>query len=149
MQSLSDVVAKMKAAGFKLTVEAGRLVVSPASRLTTEQRAWIRAHRDEIVAELQRQRAAASLAVLLTLPDGFRFWLAPDDLEFETGGIPVLRRSVMDKLETAGEATAEQLRAVITSMRELGGELKVPPPVALEKRDSGEMSAPIAGEARP
>ncbi len=128
MPSLSDVVARMKAAGFRLTVEAGRLVVEPASKLTEEQRAWIRAHRDELMVLVRQREAAANLAVLLTLPDGFRFWLAPDGLEFETGGVPVLRRSVMDKLREAGGDTVEQLRAIITSMRELGGELSVAPP---------------------
>ncbi|MCW8966702.1 MAG: hypothetical protein OQK82_08480 [Candidatus Pacearchaeota archaeon] len=39
-------------AGFSLKSEGGNLLVEPASRLTDEQRAFIREHKPQLVAEL-------------------------------------------------------------------------------------------------
>lgn len=45
-------------AGFHLETDGERLVVSPASRLTVELRAFIRAHKLEIIRELRHGEAA-------------------------------------------------------------------------------------------
>ncbi len=149
-------IERMEQAGFRLMIKDGRLLVHPAGKLTPEQRAWLKAHKAEIIAELQRRRPGNGFAVLMELPDGFRYWLAPDGMEFDTGGLPVIRRSVLDKLEACGADVRAELRALFAGLRELGGELSVLPenagsePLpAPEKRASGEMSAPVSREVRP
>jgi hypothetical protein len=53
-----ELLERLRAAGFGLEVtDGGRLAVRPASRLTDEQRAAIRAHRDELAAALRRELA--------------------------------------------------------------------------------------------
>ena len=44
---------RMRAAGFTLELDGGRLMVEPLSRLTDAQRAYIRAHKPALVALLQ------------------------------------------------------------------------------------------------
>lgn len=44
----------IKSAGFDLRVEAGRLVVSPFSKLTEGQLAWLRSHKAEILDTLRQ-----------------------------------------------------------------------------------------------
>lgn len=43
---------RMRAAGFTLTVRDGRLIVTPADRLTTQQDAFLRVHKPALVALL-------------------------------------------------------------------------------------------------
>lgn len=43
------IMNKMRAAGFALSLEDGRLMVEPLSRLTDAQRAFIRAHKSALV----------------------------------------------------------------------------------------------------
>ena len=44
---------KMRRAGFALSVRDGRLIVKPLSRLSEPQRAYLRAHRNALLALLQ------------------------------------------------------------------------------------------------
>ena len=44
---------RMRAAGFALSVEGDKLIVTPASGLTDPQRAYIRAHKGELVGLLE------------------------------------------------------------------------------------------------
>lgn len=46
-------IHKVEAAGFTLKLRDSRLVVSPADKLTTEQRAFIASHKAALVADLQ------------------------------------------------------------------------------------------------
>lgn len=47
--ALVRAVKKMRAAGFALSLESGKLMVEPLSRLTDAQRAYLRAHRPALV----------------------------------------------------------------------------------------------------
>jgi len=60
-------------------------------------------------------------AYLLRLPDGRPFWLAPDDMRFDTRGYPVIRRSLMDQLMLDG-ADHETIRQVVMMIIELRGD---------------------------
>ncbi|GAB6048459.1 hypothetical protein JCM19379_22880 [Methyloparacoccus murrellii] len=51
---------RIRAAGFDLRVEAGRLVVSPFSKLSRLHRSYLTQYRDEIVAELLAAGPAAN-----------------------------------------------------------------------------------------
>lgn len=56
-------VKKMRQAGFVLSVRDGRLIVSPFSRLSDPQRAWLRAHKAALVALLSDADALAHALV--------------------------------------------------------------------------------------
>ncbi len=52
---------KIQHAGFDLSIsEAGALVVVPASKLTQEQREFLKAHKAEIIKELRHAEQAAN-----------------------------------------------------------------------------------------
>ena len=54
-------VAKMRQAGFLPALSpAGGLLIEPASKLTPEQRAYIRAHKVLLLEELRAERAPAN-----------------------------------------------------------------------------------------
>lgn len=117
--------------GFRYETHDDRLWIEPWERLTEQQREWFERYENLVVEEIQRQQQEnRRFAVLMSLPDGFRFWLAPDGMDFDHGDIPVLRRSVMDKLqaEADGSITKQQLEIVIQSLKTLGGDLSVLPP---------------------
>ena len=46
-------ISRIRQAGFTIGLTDGNLAISPASSLTDKRRAWIRAHKDELVAALQ------------------------------------------------------------------------------------------------
>jgi hypothetical protein len=70
MPESSDPLAILRAAGFTVTPAGGdKLKIVPFSRLTPELRAMVQAHRDEIIAALQRE---ASRFLHSALPDGYR-----------------------------------------------------------------------------
>ena len=48
---------RIQQAGFRLTVEDGRLLVEPFSRLSSDQIAFMQRHKAEIIAELQAANA--------------------------------------------------------------------------------------------
>lgn len=52
------ILADLRAAGFTLTVNDGHLEVGPGSRLTAEQVAAIKQHRDELITLLRGDTAA-------------------------------------------------------------------------------------------
>lgn len=52
-----DPLVELRAAGLTLTLEGGRLVVTPASSLTDVHRQTLREHRDAIVEALQAEAA--------------------------------------------------------------------------------------------
>ncbi len=54
-------VAKMRQAGFVLSVSnTGGLLIEPASKLTTEQRTFLKEHRDELLAEIRQAQEQAA-----------------------------------------------------------------------------------------
>ena len=56
-----NAVAKMRQAGFLPALSpAGGLLIEPASKLTPEQRAYIRAHKVLLLEELRAERAPAN-----------------------------------------------------------------------------------------
>ena len=72
-----NAVAKMRQAGFELAItKRGGLWVEPASRLTDEQRAYIRAHKVLLLEELRAECApvpeSPPLAVVNTDPHADR-----------------------------------------------------------------------------
>ncbi len=110
--------------GISISLDGGSLSVKPEN-IPARTVNYIRKHKPEIIKELSRKMPASNLAVLLSLPDGFRFWLAPDGMDFDAGDIPILRRSVMDKMRCSPDEVKKQLHTMITALREFGGELKV------------------------
>jgi hypothetical protein len=71
-------------------------------------------------------REACGFACLMQLPDGRKFWLAPDGMQFDAGCIPILRRSIMDKLTASGADIKIEVRKLIDTLHEFGGELCMP-----------------------
>ena len=72
-----NAVAKMRQAGFLPALSpAGGLLIEPASKLTPEQRAYIRAHKVLLLEELRAERApvpeSPPLAVVNTDPHADR-----------------------------------------------------------------------------
>ena len=130
---ISKALYWLKEHGFRYEVHDGRLWIEPWEQLSQEQQEWLVKYEEAVVDEIQQQRRENNrFAVLMSLvDDGFRFWLAPDGLDFDPGDIPVIRRSVMDKLksEANGSITKQQLETVIQSLKTLGGDLSVVPPV--------------------
>ncbi len=57
------VAERIRDAGFELTVEDGTLYVEPASRLTEDQREFIRRHKAELIAELTAANDGDRLAM--------------------------------------------------------------------------------------
>ena len=77
--ALIQAINRMRVAGFVLAVENGGLAVSPASRLNDEQRAFIRAHKAELVGLLaDADRLAAALEQAGTAGLGFREATPPE-----------------------------------------------------------------------
>ena len=121
----------LKDHGFRYEVHDDWLWIEPWERLTEQQLEWFKRYENLVVEEIQRQQQENHrFAVLMSLPDGFQFWLAPDGMKFDAGDVPILRRSVMDKLqaESDGSITKQQLESVIQSLKTLGGDLSVVPP---------------------
>ena len=50
---LSECLAKIEQAGFRIAIEGDSLTVAPASNLTDSQRRWIRDHKPEIIGHLR------------------------------------------------------------------------------------------------
>jgi hypothetical protein len=46
-------ISRIRQAGFTIELTDGNLAISPASELTDERRAWVRAHKPELVAALR------------------------------------------------------------------------------------------------
>lgn len=56
-----NALAKMRQAGFALAIsERGGLLIDPASKLTTEQRAFIKAHKMVLLDELRQEQEPAA-----------------------------------------------------------------------------------------
>ena len=56
-------LAKIRDAGFALAIsKRGGLLVDPASKLTTEQRAFLKEHKAELMAELRKEQEPATVA---------------------------------------------------------------------------------------
>lgn len=56
---MSSVLGRITDSGFRLRLDGERLIVSPASQVTDELRALVRAHRAELVAELLAEPSIA------------------------------------------------------------------------------------------
>ena len=85
-------IQRIEGAGFTVALTHGNLAISPASSLTDARRAWIKAHKDELVAAL----APANGRVLIHVPE----------LKLSTG-----QRISCDM--TVPRANMEKLRAVV------------------------------------
>jgi len=110
--------------GISISLDDGSLSVKPEN-IPDKTVNFIRQHKTEIVEELSAKPTAANLSVLLSLPDGFQFWLAPDGMKFDAGGIPIIRRSVMDEMCGNSDEVKKQLHTMVTALREFGGDLRV------------------------
>jgi len=146
-------IAACKRLGVALSIEGDKLRVRAPNGMPRDLLEDLRKHKPEIMAELRKRHPAHNMAVMMVLPDGRQYWLAPDGMEFDAGGLPVLRRSVLDALVAAGKATKEELRHLIDAAHELGGgDVRMEPQAQgaaslpeTEKARSGEMSAPVSG----
>ena len=122
--SVTSFIEKATARGVRLTVQGGQLsYTAPTGVVTQAVLDYMRQHKAEIIDALTPP--PPPLAVLLRMPDGRRFWLAPDGFQFDHGGLPILRRSVMDKLVAAGADVATEVKHLIDVASELGGELSM------------------------
>lgn len=52
MTEADELLAELRAKGFAFRADNGKLIVSPVSKLTPEEKASLKAHRDEILAIL-------------------------------------------------------------------------------------------------
>lgn len=55
MTALTQLIGK----GFEVGTDGDKILISPAKNLTDDIRQWIRDHRSELLAELQRPKNAA------------------------------------------------------------------------------------------
>ena len=55
-------LAKIRRAGFDVALDGERLKVVGASKLTTEQRAFLKEHKTELMAELRKEQEPATAA---------------------------------------------------------------------------------------
>jgi len=114
-------ISEARGHGIKLAVKGDGLDIdAPKDALTPDVMAFMKGHKAEIIEALR-----LPLAALLELPDGRRFWLAPDGMTFDAGGIPILRRSVMDKLVATNADVKTEIMALIDAAHELGGDLRM------------------------
>jgi hypothetical protein len=85
----------------------------------------LRAKKQELLKVCQSSETAPGpytrLAVLMRSPDGSRYWIAPDGAEFEAGGYPVLRRSVLLAWKLRG-SDPEELRQMHRILMTMGGD---------------------------
>lgn len=64
-------LSKIQSAGFNLSIEnAGALGVAPASKLTNEQREFIRSHKAEILAKLKAANSEPKYKRFVVIRDG-------------------------------------------------------------------------------
>jgi hypothetical protein len=79
-------LSRIEDAGFNVEADGERLIVSPFSKLTDEQRAFIKRHKDELLVELAVRRwmpggecyeRIRSGWRLSRTPDGGYVWLEP------------------------------------------------------------------------
>jgi len=91
--------------------------------------------------------AGCNFAALMQLPDGRQFWLAPDGMEFDAGGLPIVRRSVTAKLIESGADTKAEIVKLIGSAAHggSGDELSMQPDQMIS--DHAE-ALPDTGKAR-
>jgi len=83
---------------------------------------------------------ASTLACLLQLPDGRQFWLAPDGMKFDSRGIPIIRRSIMDELVSSGADVKAEIMRLIDGLHVLGGEVSISQTLPeTEKAHSGDL----------
>lgn len=70
-------------AGLRASIVDGRLKVGPASKLTDEQRAWIRQHKSELLDELKASKPANDPPLLVEAwtPSGIRMVLEANSHE--------------------------------------------------------------------
>jgi len=134
--------------GIRLAADGDKLDVdAPKDALTPDVMEYMRRHKPEIVEALTTPPGEAfPFACLMELPDGRQFWLAPDGMKFDAGGIPILRRSIMDKLTASGAAVKSEIMRLIDALHEMGGEVRLVPERAgarplsdTQKAVSGEM----------
>lgn len=112
---------RMRAAGFALSVRAGRLIVTPADRLNEQQDAYIRAHKPALV-ELLQDSAELHAALALAGPAGLG-WME---------GTPASWDGV--RLLAAGEVLYASRRMVSRDGRRYAREHAPPPPPFREYR---------------
>jgi len=55
---MSHALAKIKAAGFTLELDGDDLTISPFSKLSTQQTAFLKSHKAAIIEEMKREQAA-------------------------------------------------------------------------------------------
>lgn len=53
--TIQDTLQKIQAAGFSLTLDGNDIVVNPPGRLNDQQRQFLKEHKGEILAELQKR----------------------------------------------------------------------------------------------
>ena len=107
-----DFISRIREAGFTIGLMDGNLAISPASSLTDARRAWIKAHKDELVAALRSSEsildaeggndlAPANDRALIHVPDyetasGNRYAF---DMTVPKANLPALRQSLKFELK--------------------------------------------------
>jgi virulence-associated protein VagC len=71
---VEDFISNLEAAGFSVTAKGPDLVVTPASKLTDQQRQFIRQNKAEFMSELQREAEQRYFGFLITRLDGSQFF---------------------------------------------------------------------------
>jgi len=69
--------------------------------------------------------APRKFAILTRLPDGRRFWIAPDGAEFDPGGLLVVRTNYLEAWHRRGR-DPDELRQTVDAALLVGGEVREP-----------------------
>lgn len=119
--------------GFTVEADDGRLLVSPADRLTDELRHWIRSHRDSLVDEIARASVPANdvplsaklralgQPIALEVDDVVVCWLASDeDAQQRTDLNP---RITGEEAEALTQFSEPEIRGMLAMKAQFGGTL--------------------------
>jgi len=118
---VSDFLKECDRRGISISLDGGALSIHPDT-LPDKTVNYIRSHKPEIVTELSKPNAS-QLACLLQLPDKRQFWMAPDGMKFDSRDIPIIRRSVLDKMIQSGADIQTEIMRLIDGLHILGGEV--------------------------
>jgi hypothetical protein len=71
-------LSRIEAVGFKVEADGEKLIVSPSSKLTDEQREFIKRHKDELLVELAVRRWMPGGECYERIRSGWRLARTPD-----------------------------------------------------------------------
>jgi len=145
--NVPDFLTECATRDILITVDGTDLIVRPED-ISIKTVEYLKIHKAQIIQHLNKR--AANLACLMQLPDKRQFWVAPDGMDFDDRGIPIIRHSVLDKLKESGSDIRTEVMRLIDGLFLLGGELRIEPETGgatplpdTQKSRSGQMATPL------